>query len=490
MKGKIIRKKYFILQKLGQNAFGETFLARDKNRFVHRHCIIKRFRPILGDPKLDRMRRLFHQEASILKRLGGENRQIPQIYEYFMEGEDFYLVREWIEGLTLKQKVERQDTFTAVEVEYILDSILACLTYIHSHGIVYRQLTPTSIVLRQSEDGYLPIPIYFGGVKELETKSHQPHQRNLALANGYEYIPPEQKQGKSVYASDLYSLGLTAIYMLTGRTPAELSIDSQTKQLLWYQEIPDLSIHLVRVINRAICPNIQDRFISAAEMHLSLNSRPVSISMPACYEPATKTFRSSEIKIVATLLLSGFGILGITFMLLNIDFSQFAKDDFEATAYESEIDEITQGLEPSSDVSLANVLKIPTFAVGASQQEIIDFLGEPTKKSKGYWQNSQALLYQDFVPNKVDLGYLTDADTKVIRQTEISFAGSVDLLTIQQTVRQMLQDSYSKEIERQLNQVYFAKSDRQNFEITNRKGVIQRNPKNYIYISIWDEDFH
>ncbi len=239
MKGKIIQAKYHILRTLSRDAFSETFLAQDQKRFSRDRYIIKKFRPILGNPQGVNVKRLLHQEARVLKQLSGSNRQIPRLYEYFMDGEDFYLVREWIEGLTLEQKVQQQGRLPEAEVEQILKSILSCLKYIHSHGIVYRQLAPSSIILRQNgwidwlptrfQTNHLPVPIYFGGVKELETKINHSYQRNLVLANQQEYISPEQEQGKSVYASDLYSLGLTAIYLLTAKTPAELPLNSQNK---------------------------------------------------------------------------------------------------------------------------------------------------------------------------------------------------------------------------------------------------------------------
>ncbi|MEY2830960.1 MAG: serine/threonine kinase, partial [Cyanobacteriota bacterium] len=104
IEGKLIQDKYCILQTLGRNAFSETFLATDDSSFYsRRRYIIKKIRPILGNREVENIRRSFYQEARILKRLSGENRQIPRLYEYFMNGEDFYLVREWIAGLTLKQ---------------------------------------------------------------------------------------------------------------------------------------------------------------------------------------------------------------------------------------------------------------------------------------------------------------------------------------------------------------------------------------------------
>ena len=528
MKGKLIQNKYSILQVLGQDVFSETFLAKDQNWFFHQRYVIKKFRPILGNPRAEATRQLFYQEASILKRLSGKNPQIPQLCEYFIDGEDFYIVRKWIKGLTLKQKVQQQGKLPAAEVEQILDSILSFLVYIHSYGIVYRQLKPSSIVLRQSHwlDNVreLPVPIYFGGVKELEA---QINHRSLVLAHQKEYISPEQERGRSVYASDLYSLGLTAIYLLTGKTPAQLPLNPQTKQLLWHQEVPELKIHLFRVIDRAICPRIDHRFSSATQMLESLHSPPVSISEAIFKRSIKKPFLTSEVKIISTLFLSGLGVLGIACLFLNPNLiSWFEERDnksseilttdasiltddlaianepqLEANVNQSEsiegddntiLETSTASTSPcysEESCSAIEVLFVPALGLGTSQQQIIDLLGEPNHRSKGYWQNSDAFLYR-FVPNRIDLGYLLDAETNIVRQTEVTFADSVDLLTIQQAAQRLLADNYSADIERHLNQIYLNNSDRYEFEIDNLEGTIERNSSDRIYLAIWDSTFH
>lgn len=500
MKGKLIQDRYRILEILGHNVFSETFLAIDSSWFSRRRYIIKKFRPILGNSDVENMRRMFYQEASLLKRLSGHNCQIPRLYEYFMEGEDFYIVREWIDGLTLKQKVEQQGRFSPEEVEQILHSVLSFLKYIHSYDIVYRQLKPSTIILRQSSwlprstKNLLPIPIYFGGVKELETKIDNSKPHSLVVAYHQEYIPPEQEQGKPVFASDLYSLGLTAIYLLTGKNPAEIPIDPQTKQLLWHQEIPHLKINLARVLDRAICPNIRERFSSAEEMLQALDSPTITLSMPMVEEPSQKFQLSPEFKIISLLSSLGIGIVSITFLLLNLDFAGFAQKEQDTFNQAFEDDDVRNNIRTPDSVSLANpssaTSKIPPFPLGMSQQSIADFLGEPTMNSKGYWSNSRALLYEGVVPEQIALGYLTDTETTNVRQAEIAFGNSVDLQTIKYQAQRLLQSHYSPEIEHYIDQIYFKTSDRQYFEINNIKGVVQRNPQEHIYIGIWDREFH
>ena len=307
-------------------------------------------------------------------------------------------------------------------------------------------------------------------------------------------------------------MGLIAIYLLTSKTPAELTCDPYTKKLLWQQEAPSLKTNLVRVIDRAICPNLQDRFNSADKMWQALHSQPVIISASLTNQSKGKSFLTPEIKIISLLLLLGSGIIGIIFALLNWDFAQLVEDynnhndvddelvinsqiettpqELDATAISSQTEAIPKKSNDSFDVKPKATLNIPIFPVGTSQAQIINSLGEPTKQSQGYWGNSTALLYKDFVSNQVDLGYLSDNATQTIRQTEMSFVKSVDLATIQQAVRQLLSDNYSAEIEQNIEQVFSYSSDRQNFKINNLEGVIQRNPQNRIYISIWEAGFH
>lgn len=506
MKGKLIQDKYIILKTLGRDKFSQTFLAKNKTRFGTRRYVIKKFRPILGNPHAKEIRDLFYKEATILNRLNSENPQIPLLYGFFIDGEDFYLVREWIKGITLEQKVQQQGVLPESEVKQILDSILRVLEYIHSYDIVYRQLKPSCILLRQGnwlsqlkKQDYVPVPIYFGGVKELEAKAEKIRPVRAVLAHRKEYISPEQEEGQSVYASDLYSLGLTAIYLLTGKTPDELSLDSFSNRLLWQQEAPNLKTNLARVINRAICPNVKGRFASAKEMLQALNSQPVLISRSVINPESKKSVLTPETKLVLSMLSLSLGILGIAFGLLNFGLPQFSSKKGELEDSSSTIarmDTMNQTFVDSNPKYSQNSqdfqegLDIPTFPVGTSQAGVMDSLGNPSVISKGYWGNSKAFSYFDFAPNQIALGYLSDVKTKKIRQTEVSFDESVELKTIHTTAQRLLLDNYSTEVEHQINQIFFNTSLNRQMKLKNLKMIIQRNSHNGIYLGVWDKDFH
>ena len=126
-----------------------------------RHCVIKQLKPDASDPKiLQVIRERFRQEAVILEALGNSSDQIPSLYAYFNEGEEFYLAQEWIEGETLTQIIQRQGPLKEQTVTAILSSLLPVLTQVHQHRIVHRDIKPDNIILRH-RDGQ-PVLIDFG----------------------------------------------------------------------------------------------------------------------------------------------------------------------------------------------------------------------------------------------------------------------------------------------------------------------------------------
>ena len=512
MKGRVIKEKYIIIKVLGRDSLTKTYLARGKGWYFHKRYVIKKFRPILGNPQAREIKHLFYQEANILQLLSGKNPQIPRLYDYFMDGEDFYLIREWIEGVTLEQKVKREGKLPEERVAKILGSILSVLEYIHDFDLVYRELSPSSIVLRQQnwsdrveQQNYLPVPIYFSGIKGLERETQKSDRRSLVLANQKDYISPEQKRGETAYGSDFYSLGLTAIYLLTAKTPAELMFEPYTKRLLWHHEVPSPNINLVRVIDRAISPHQSDRFTSAKEMLNALY--PQSITISALVDRPEEKFKlTPELKIVSTLLLVGLGAMSLVLALLNFDFAVFERGSVvtkssnnsdTSTVYSNNSTAIPSpsalpqsNTQSPSPKALNSPLDIPVFRVGTSQLQITDALGKPAQESRGYWGNSRAYLYRDFAQQQVDLGYLFDVTTQTALQTEISFPQSVEETDVKLVLQQLLMSDYSTQIEQQIERVVREKSDKQKFSVNNLQGIVQRNSQNRIYVGVWQQGFH
>jgi serine/threonine-protein kinase len=237
---------------------------------------------------------------------------------------------------------------------------------------------------------------------------------------------------------------------------------------------------------------MSDRYSSAEEMLKALNSPPINLAMPVIEPPPPKLKLTPEIKLFSLLSVTALGILAFTLIILNTDFTQVAKKDSEQYLNDQD-DLVTDTLDSSLKSPTPQpetTVKIPASPLGMTQQNIVQLLGKPSKNSSGYWPNSRALLYENTISKQITLGYLTDTETRKVRQAEIGFDNSVDLKTIKQQVQQLMQDNYSPEIDRYLNQIYFKNSDRHDFQINNLEGVVQQNPEERIYVGIWDREFH
>ena len=274
MKPTVLNNRYRIIQALSSGGFGETFLAQDTQMPSSRYCVIKQLKLVTNNPQIyQQVLQRFQREAAILEELGETHSQIPQLYAYFSDtAGQFYLVQEWIEGKTLAETVETTGPMIDNSVQKILISLLSVINYIHSRNIIHRDIKPENIILRQQDN--LPVLIDFGAVKDsIGTVINSENTASRSIMIGTPgYMAFEQAAGRPVYASDLYSLGLTAIFLLTGKVPQDLEMDLQTGKIIWQQYTNNLHPKLAGILDRAIQPNISDRFATSTEMLAALQS--------------------------------------------------------------------------------------------------------------------------------------------------------------------------------------------------------------------------
>ncbi len=267
-----LSNRYRVLNVLGDGGFGKTFLVEDTQMPSNRQCVLKQLKPVHDNPQTSQMvKDRFQREAAILEKLGEGHEQIPRLYAYFSEADQFYLVEEWVQGDTLTQRVQKEGPLPERAVQNILANLLPVVAHVHSEGIVHRDIKPDNIILRQ-KDGK-PVLIDFGAVKEtmntiIDSHAHSSHSIVVGTPG---YMPAEQLSGRPVFASDLYSLGMTAIYALTGKIPQELEIDPRTGELLWRQYAPNLTPEFGNFLDCAIHMSAQSRFPVVQEMLSILN---------------------------------------------------------------------------------------------------------------------------------------------------------------------------------------------------------------------------
>ena len=292
----LLNDRYRILDTLGRGGFGETYLVEDRHLPSQRKCVLKQLSPIVEQSEIPSwMKERFQREAAILEELGEENQQIPRLYAYFTEQDKFYLVQEWIEGETLAQKQQRDGNLNPHQVQAILVQLLPVLDFLHQRQIIHRDLKPENIILRYSDR--LPVLIDFGAVKEAMSTTANLHNNSSSFSISIGtpgYMASEQAAGRPSYSSDLYSLGLTAIFLLTGKAPQDLATDPNTGEIIWQEYTKNIDPKLVSVIDKAIKFHPRDRFNSALAMLSALNTsqknNPTIQVAPAASLKETQTY--------------------------------------------------------------------------------------------------------------------------------------------------------------------------------------------------------
>jgi serine/threonine-protein kinase len=293
--GMILGDRYRIIRELGAGGFGRTYLAEDINRF-NESCVLKEFAPqVRGTYALQKSEELFEREAGVLYKL--QHPQIPRFREMFRA--DFgsqghlFLAQDYVEGQTYRQLLDlrraRGRWFMEAEVKLLLVQLLPVLDYIHKAGVIHRDISPDNLILRTSDQ--LPVLIDFGGVKRIAAVAAsqyvEPEQvaaSSVTRLGKVGYAPAEQMQsGRVSPHSDLYSLAVTVLVLLTGEEPQEL-LDDGLSNPNWQQRT-HLSPNFKAVLETMLASQPLDRYQSAAEVLQALSGSPIDFSAVATQPP-------------------------------------------------------------------------------------------------------------------------------------------------------------------------------------------------------------
>ena len=264
----LLRARYQVIQPLGQGGFGATFLAKDISLPGQPSCVVKQLRPSSSSPRvLEMARELFKREAKTLGKLG-DHPQIPRLLDYFEVEQQFYLVQEYVKGSTLKQEVKQSGRLNESDVKNFLLEILPVVQYIHSQGVIHRDIKPANII-RRVQDNHLVL-IDFGAVKDQVSQTilldPADQSANTKFSVGtFSFAPPEQMAMRPIYASDIYALGMTCLYLLTGKSPKDLDFDGATGEIVWQPQV-QLSPNFSRILDKMLKPMVGHRFQSAADV--------------------------------------------------------------------------------------------------------------------------------------------------------------------------------------------------------------------------------
>jgi Serine/threonine protein kinase len=269
----LLRNRYQVVQPLGKGGFGATFLATDMSLPGHPNCVVKQLRPTATSARiLEMARELFQREAKTLGKIG-DHPQIPRLIDYFVGGKQFYLVQEYVDGYTLKQEVKETGIFDEAQAKKFLREILPLLDYIHSQEVIHRDIKPANILRRRLDKNLVLID--FGAVKDQVNQATMMGTGQTAFTNfaigTSGFAPPEQMALRPVYASDIYAVGMTCVYLMTGKSPNSFESNQITGELLWQPHL-DVSDSFVSILQRMLEFSVQYRYQSAQDVLRALDS--------------------------------------------------------------------------------------------------------------------------------------------------------------------------------------------------------------------------
>ncbi|MBD2102192.1 serine/threonine-protein kinase [Leptolyngbya sp. FACHB-261] len=288
----ILVGRYLIIKPLARGGFGATFIAQDRYTPGLRRCVVKQLQPSLGldANQLETAKQLFIREGEVLEDLG-RHPQIPDLLAFFelpVKGfgsqaaqEFFFLVQEFVDGQTLEEELHDQGPFSEAKGREVLTSMLPVLEFVHEAGSIHRDIKPANIMRRKDGRLYL---LDFGAVKQVTRAAANPARGLTGIYTPF-FAPTEQTHGNAVFPStDLYSLAVTCICLLTGKPPEEL-FDPHNNCWAWRPHT-QVSDHLGSVLDRMLESAPTRRFQTAGEALAALQT-PIPSPQPPASQPLT-----------------------------------------------------------------------------------------------------------------------------------------------------------------------------------------------------------
>ncbi|MBG1267029.1 protein kinase domain-containing protein [Nostoc sp. WHI] len=255
-------RHYQVLRTLGQGGMGTTYLAWDAAGQVAGISQLLVLKQMNADMvKIAKAQELFEREAYTLKSLNYPG--IPKYYDFFVEDGKKYLAMELIHGQDLEKRVYSTGPVTPSQAIAWMIQTCDILDYLHSQSLplIHRDIKPANLMVRSSSNHIVVLD--FGAVKEIGT---MPGTRIGAEG----YCAPEQERGQPLTQSDLYAIGPTLIFLLTGENPFKYYRQRGRNFRFDVAKVPTISSQLRDVIDRVTEPLPRDRYQTAKELAAAL----------------------------------------------------------------------------------------------------------------------------------------------------------------------------------------------------------------------------
>lgn len=284
--------RYEAVYAVGSGQNSHTFVGRDRATLVQPQCLIKQFTPV-GDTALEReaAAERFRKDVEHWA-IASQHPQVPDLLAYFERGLHQFLVQQFLAGPHLDQRLqETLGPLDSDEVMAFLRDVLPILHHLHQHRIIHRDIKPTNFRRPPGAAHWWLVDL---GASQPLTATRMGSAGTLVGSAAY--AAPEQLRGEATFASDLYSLGVVCLHLLTGLQPFDL-FDARQGCWRWRSIVPEVPSRLATLIDRLVQPVLRDRLPDVATAMASLDvplPPSLPLSPPATTAPVPTTTWSAE----------------------------------------------------------------------------------------------------------------------------------------------------------------------------------------------------
>jgi serine/threonine protein kinase len=258
---KTLCDRYQIQRQLGQQTGRRTFLAHDP---LTQNSVVIKILTFDSDFEWTDLK-LFEREAAILQSLS--HPAIPRYLDYFEieigSRKGFALVQTYIEAKSLEEHLKAGRSFDESEIKQLAIALLEILRYLHDRhpSVIHRDIKPSNILLgdRSGNSVGQVYLVDFGSVQTIAARSGS----TVTVVGTYGYMPPEQFGGRATPGSDLYSLGATLIYLVTGQHPADLP--QKNLRIEFEPSAYNLSSAFKQWLQKMVEPSLEERFAAVQQ---------------------------------------------------------------------------------------------------------------------------------------------------------------------------------------------------------------------------------
>jgi serine/threonine protein kinase len=288
----LLKGRYRVFHTLGQSIACRTFLAVDEDQPAQPRCVIQQFCgpvPSVADGQ-KQLNRTFLGSAEVLDKLG-QHPQIPKLLASFQVEGCQYLVQEYIPGRNLADRLSEKGVLKEIHIWYLLSELLPVLQFVHENQLIHRDIKPSNIIHRKSSQTSAAI----AGKEHLHSwdeesglvlvdfgaaiPANSGPLKTETVTGSAEYAAPEQIKGEAIKSSDIYSLGVTCIHLLTGMSPFDLfDIKADTWAWRHYLKVP-VSARLGRILDKMVEREPSKRYRSTEAILTDMKYGPTPIDV-------------------------------------------------------------------------------------------------------------------------------------------------------------------------------------------------------------------